>query len=100
MDMATTTDRKDDAMITVTLNGREYQIDTDWCIESDISYSYRITGKRGASGSLLVYKPDTFGIGVRVLFISELQRMSDFDMTVAIAEQTDLIARAADGVPA
>jgi hypothetical protein len=95
MDMATTTDRKDDAMITVNLKGREYQINTDWCVESNIYYSYEITGKRGASGALLVYKPQAFGTCARVLFISELERMSDFDMTVAISEQTDLIALAA-----
>lgn len=85
-------------MITVTLKGREYQINTDWCVESDIYYSYEITGKRGASGALLVYKPETFGTCARVIWISELQRMSDFDMTVAISEQTDLIALAAEGV--
>jgi hypothetical protein len=91
--MATTT-HKEQAMQTITIKGREYQVNTEKCAESDIFYAYEITGKRGASGALLVYKPQAFGTCARVLWISELERVSDFDMTVAISQQTDLIARA------
>jgi hypothetical protein len=92
MDMATTT-HKEPAMntTTITIKGRDYTINLDQCAESDIFRAYEITGKRGASGALLVYKPETFGICARVMWISELERLSDYVMTTAIMDQTDLI---------
>jgi len=86
MDMATTT-HKEPAMntTTITIKGRDYTINLDQCAENDIFRAYEITGKRGASGALLVYKPETFGICARVMWISELERLSDYAM------KTDLI---------
>lgn len=82
----------------VTFGTRHYTIEPTG-VESDIATFYAITGKRSC-GTLLIYKPDTFGIGARVFGISELERMSDYDMLMLIATQTNIIPSISNSVAA
>lgn len=74
----------------ITVGTRHYEIEATG-VESHIAWFYEIKGKR-STGALLIYKPETFGTCARVFGISELERMSDYDMTTLIANQTDLIS--------
>jgi hypothetical protein len=88
MDMATTT-HKEPTMI-LNHGTRTYTIE-DVNVENDFARFFVIRGKRGAEGTMLVYNPETFGTCARVFGISELERLSDYDMTALVANQTDLI---------
>jgi hypothetical protein len=88
MDMATTTN-KEQAM-NITHRNTTYTI-IPTGIENDICTFYEITGPRTANGTLLIYKPDTFGTCARCFGISALERLSDGELTIIVGEQTNLI---------
>jgi hypothetical protein len=88
MDMATTTHTE--TIMTINHGTRTYTIE-DVNVQNDFARFFIIRGKRGAEGTMLVYNPETFGSCARVFGISELERLSDHDMTHLVAAQTDLI---------